>query len=134
MLNYGYAILASEITKSILINGLDPYCGFLHFDMDQRTSLTYDLIEDFRQQIVDKTVLNLINRRQVTNNDLDKRNNNKKKKKRKLIISKIQDKLHSTIKYDGEELTYIEIINKQSSNLVKSILNDEKFEGFNLHW
>ena len=134
MLNYGYAILASEITKSILINGLDPYCGFLHFDMDKRTSLTYDLIEDFRQQIVDKTLLNLINRRQVTKDDLDKRNNSIKLEKRKLIISKIQDKIHSTIKYNGEELTYGEIINKQSSNLVKTILNDEKFEGFNLHW
>ena len=33
MLNYGYAILASEITKSILLIGLDPYCGFLHYDI-----------------------------------------------------------------------------------------------------
>ena len=134
MLNYGYAILATEITKSILINGLDPYCGFLHFDMDNRTSLTYDLIEDFRQQLVDKTVLNLINRKQVTNNDLDKRNKSIKLEKRKLIISKIQEKLHSTIKYNDEEVTYSEIINKQSSNLVKTLLNDEKFKGFNLHW
>lgn len=134
MLNYGYAILASKITKSILINGLDPYCGFLHFDMDKRTSLTYDLIEDFRQQIVDKTVLNLISRRQVTDDDLDKRNNSIKLEKRKLIISKIQDKIHSTIKYGDEELTYQEIINKQTSDLVKTLLNDEKFEGFHLHW
>lgn len=29
MLNYGYAILASEITKNIVIKGLDPYCGIL---------------------------------------------------------------------------------------------------------
>lgn len=134
MLNYGYAILASEITKSILINGLDPYCGFLHFDMDKRTSLTYDLIEDFRQQIVDKTVLNLISRRQVTDDNLDKGNNSIKLEKRKLIISKIQDKIHSTIKYGDEELTYQEIINKQTSDLVKTLLNDEKFEGFHLHW
>ena len=134
MLNYGYAILATEITKSILINGLDPYCGFLHFDIDNRTSLTYDLIEDFRQQLVDKTVLNLINRKQVTNNDLDKRNKSIKLEKRKLIISKIQEKLHSTIKYNDEEVTYSEIINKQSANLVKTLLNDEKFKGFNLHW
>ena len=69
ILNYGYAILAGEITKSILLNGLDPYCGFLHFDRDNRTSLTYDLIEDFRQQIVDKTVINLINKKQITVND-----------------------------------------------------------------
>lgn len=134
MLNYGYTILASEITKSILTNGLDPYCGFLHFDMDKRTSLTYDLIEDFRQQIVDKTVIHLINRKRVTTNDLDKRNNSIKLEKRKLIVSKIQDKIHSTITYNGEELTYAEIINNQSNNLVKAILNEEKFKGFNLHW
>ena len=65
MLNYGYAILASEIAKSILANGLDPYCGFLHFDMYERASLTFDLIEPFKQQIVDKTVIALINRNKL---------------------------------------------------------------------
>ncbi|MCR5025993.1 MAG: CRISPR-associated endonuclease Cas1, partial [Methanobrevibacter sp.] len=77
MLNYGYTILASEITKSILLNGLDPYCGFLHYDMAKRTSLTFDLIEPFRQQIVDKSVISLINRKQVKIDDMDKRNNDK---------------------------------------------------------
>ena len=86
MLNYGYAILSSEITKSILVNGLDPYCGLLHFDMDNRTSLTFDLIEPFRQQIVDKTVISLVNRKQVTLEDMDKRNNTIKLKARKLIV------------------------------------------------
>ena len=61
MLNYGYAILESEVTKNILLSGLDPYCGFLHFDMPNRTSLTYDLMEEFRQQLVDKVVFTLIN-------------------------------------------------------------------------
>ena len=72
MLNYGYAILASEITKSILLNGLDPYFGFLHFDKNNRTSLTFDLIEPFRQQIVDKTIIGLVNRKQITLKDIDK--------------------------------------------------------------
>lgn len=134
MLNYGYAILAGEITKSILLNGLDPYCGFLHFDRDNRTSLTYDLIEDFRQQIVDKTVINLINKKQITVNDLDKRNNSLKLDKRKVIASKILDKINSTITYNGEELTYKDIINKQTSNLTKTVLDDEEFLGFSLHW
>ena len=134
MLNYGYAILAGEITKSILLNGLDPYCGFLHFDRDNRTSLTYDLIEDFRQQIVDKTVINLINKKQITVNDLDKRNNSIKLDKRKVIASKILDKINSTITYNGEELTYKDIINKQTSNLTKTILDDEEFLGFSFHW
>ena len=134
MLNYGYAILASEITKSILVNGLDPYCGFLHFDMYGRTSLTFDLIEPFRQQIVDKTVIGLVNRKQVTVDDLDKRNNTIKLEARKLIVEKILAKVYSTITYNDETLTYSDLIERQSQNIVNMLLDDGKFEGFYLRW
>ena len=134
MLNYGYAIHASEITKSILVNGLDPYCGFLHFDSKNRTSLTYDLIEPFRQQIVDKTVLGLINRKQVTVEDIDKRNNTIKLEARKLIIEKILAKIYSSVTYNDETLSYFDLIQRQSDNLVNVLLGDEKFEGFYLRW
>ena len=134
MLNYGYAILASEITKSILVNGLDPYCGFLHFDMMSRTSLAFDLIEPFRQQIVDKTVISLINRKQINLNDLDKRNNTIKLEARKLIAGKILSKIFSTITYDGETVSYADLIQKQSDDLVNVLLNGEKFNGFYIRW
>lgn len=134
MLNYGYAILASEITKSILVNGLDPYCGLLHFDMDNRTSLTFDLIEPFRQQIVDKTVISLINRKQVALDDMDKRNNTIKLEARKLIVEKILSKVFSTVTYGDETLSYSDLIVKQSENMVNSLLYGEKFKGFYLRW
>ena len=134
MLNYGYAILASEITKSILAKGLDPYCGFLHFDMLGRTSLTFDLIEPFRQQIVDKTVFSLINRKQVTLKDLDKRNNTIKLEARKLIAGKILSKIFSTITYEEETLNYADLIQKQSDDIVDVLLNGGKFNGFYLRW
>lgn len=134
MLNYGYAILASEITKSILVSGLDPYCGLLHFDMDNRTSLTFDLIEPFRQQIVDKTIISLVNRKQVTLEDMDKRNNTIKLNARKLIVEKILSKVYSTITYNDETVTYSELIVRQSENLVNSLLHGEKFNGFYLRW
>ena len=134
MLNYGYAILASEITKSILVNGLDPYCGFLHFDMYGRTSLTFDLIEPFRQQIVDKTVIGMINRKQVTADDLDKRNNTIKLEARKLIVEKILSKVYSTITYNEESVSYYDLIRRQSENLVNVLLDGGKFEGFYLRW
>ena len=134
MLNYGYAILASEITKSILLNGLDPYCGFVHFDRYGRTSLTFDLIEPFRQQIVDKSVIGLINRKQVTTDDLDLRNNTIKLEARKVIIEKILSKIHSTITYGYKAVTYSDLIRKQSEDLVKFLLDGEKFNGFYLRW
>ena len=134
MLNYGYAILANEITKTILRNGLDPYCGFLHYDMINRTSLTFDLIESFRQQIVDKTMISLVNRKQIKVSDIDKRNNLIKLEARKIIINKILDKIYSTITYNGKTLSYAQIMDLQTKNLVNTLLNDEKFNGFYITW
>lgn len=53
MLNYGYAILHSECIRAVEIAGLDVYAGFLHSDRSGRTSLPLDLMEEFRQQVVE---------------------------------------------------------------------------------
>lgn len=134
MLNYSYAILASEITKSILVNGLDPYCGFLHYDMDNRTSLTFDLIEPFRQQVVDKTVIALIKRKQVGLEDIDKRNNTLKLEARKIIVETILAKLYSTITYNKKSVSYADLIEKQTRDIVDVLLNGGEFKGFYLRW
>jgi CRISPR-associated endonuclease Cas1 len=44
-LNYTYACLASQCRQALLLEGLDPTCGFLHADKFGRDSLTYDLME-----------------------------------------------------------------------------------------
>lgn len=60
LLNYGYTVLAGEITKSIVGLGLDPYYSFYHKNHESFQSLTYDLVEPFRW-IVEKTVYRLGN-------------------------------------------------------------------------
>jgi len=102
--------------------------------MNRRTSLTFDLIEPFRQQIVDKTLIALINRKQVTIKDIDKRNNAIKLEARKKIVNNILSKTYSTVTYDGETVSYSDLMEKQTQNLVKTLLNGEKFNGFYLRW
>lgn len=65
LLNYGYGVLLSRIINSIILAGLDPYAGFLHVDRSGRPSLALDLIEEFRQPIVDHTVLKMIRLREI---------------------------------------------------------------------
>tara|TARA_B110000438_G_C15814838_1_gene651461 strand:- start:2776 stop:3843 length:1068 start_codon:yes stop_codon:yes gene_type:complete len=60
LLNYGYHVLSSEITKQIVGIGLDPYYSFYHKNHESFQSLTYDMIEPFRW-IVEKTVYRLGN-------------------------------------------------------------------------
>ncbi|MBQ6220309.1 MAG: CRISPR-associated endonuclease Cas1 [Methanosphaera sp.] len=134
MLNYGYSILASEITRIILQEKLDPYCGLLHSDLKGRTSLTYDLIEEFRQQITDKSVLSLINNRQIKIDDIDKRSNRLKIEARKVLAQKILDKINSQITYNDNLMTYQEIMQEQSRKLKDSIMNERDYRGFYLQW
>lgn len=48
LLNYGYAVLAGEISKFIHGIGLDPYYGFMHKNHTSFQSLVYDMMEPFR--------------------------------------------------------------------------------------
>ena len=134
MLNYGYAILASEIAKNIVTLGLDPYCGLLHADLKRRQSLIFDLIEEFRQQIVDKTVFKLINTNQINETNIDKRNNSLKLESRKLLAGEIMAKIHSDLTFENEKVTYAKIIENQTKKLVKSLLNNTEYSGFYLNW
>lgn len=131
MLNYGYAILASQITLSIVKSGLNPYIGILHSDLNNRTSLTFDVIEEFRQQIVDKSIFTLINNKQIKPYDFTE-DEKISLDKRRLIIEKIFNKLNSQIQYKNNYLTYDEIIDAQIKQLKNSILDDSKYFGFSL--
>ncbi len=58
--NYGYCVLAGEITKFVNGLGLDPYYGFYHKSHISFQALVYDLIEPFRW-LVDYSVYKLAN-------------------------------------------------------------------------
>ncbi len=62
LLNYGYSVLASDITKYVHAFGLDPYYGFNHKMSLGYMALVYDLIEPFRV-LVDSAVLEMANAR-----------------------------------------------------------------------
>ncbi|QLH08819.1 CRISPR-associated endonuclease Cas1 [Candidatus Nitrosotenuis sp. DW1] len=60
LLNYGYAVLAGEISKYVNGFGLDAYCGFYHKSHTGFQPLVYDLMEPFRW-LVEYTVYKLAN-------------------------------------------------------------------------
>ena len=60
LLNYGYSVLAGEISKYINGMGLDAYYGFYHKEQISFQPLVYDLIEPFRW-LVDYSAYRLAN-------------------------------------------------------------------------
>ena len=136
MLNYSYAILASEVLKSLHTSGLDPYAGFLHSDRYGRKSLVFDLMEEFRQQIVDKSVLKLINRNQIQKDDFELKEGMMyiHESCRKLLIKTILDKLNNEITFNGIKTSYIDLISIESKNIVNYLLYSKKYKTFYYRW
>jgi CRISPR-associated protein Cas1 len=66
LLSFLYSMLAHDTRSACEATGLDAAVGFLHRDRPGRPGLALDLMEEFRPFIVDRLVLSLINRRQVT--------------------------------------------------------------------
>ena len=56
MLNYGYAMLISQLRGQVIATGLDPSIGIAHGNSQNRIPLVYDLIEPLRP-IVDCVIL-----------------------------------------------------------------------------
>jgi CRISP-associated protein Cas1 len=61
-LNYGYGILMSQVWGAIMNAGLEPFAGLLHVDRSGKPSLVLDLIEEFRQPVVDRAILAWLNK------------------------------------------------------------------------
>ena len=59
LLNYGYALLESQVRIAIAEVGLDPTIGYLHVYRAGRNSFVYDLMESYRPR-VDREVLDLV--------------------------------------------------------------------------
>ena len=68
-LSFGYTILSSEVDSAVLGVGLLRGVGALHETGPSRAPLVYDLVEELRAPIVDRTVLRLVNRQQLAPED-----------------------------------------------------------------
>lgn len=61
-LNYGYGILYGHVWGAAMNAGLEPFAGFMHVDRSGKPSMVLDLVEEFRQPVVDRAILTWLNK------------------------------------------------------------------------
>lgn len=73
LLSFLYAMLLNDCVSAAQGVGLDPQVGFLHALRPGRPALGLDLMEELRPILADRLSLTLINRRQLNDQDFDRR-------------------------------------------------------------
>ena len=132
VLNYGYGILYSQVEQALVLAGLDPYGGFLHADRPGKPSLVLDLVEEFRQTVVDRTVIGLVNKRFAIEQDEDAR---LKEDTRKKLAEKIKERLESAEMYEKKRQTLRFILQNQARHLACFLRNErEQYNPFVAGW
>lgn len=71
LLSLGYTVLQGHITTAIAAAGLELYGGFLHSDRSGKPSLALDLLEEFRQPLVDRMVTRLLIKSEIKTEDFN---------------------------------------------------------------
>lgn len=130
LLNYGYGILYSHVWGAIVNAGLEPFAGFLHVDRPGKPSLVLDLIEEFRQPVVDRTVIAHIN----LGESIKMKNGMLEQETRKLIGSKIIERLEDHETFEGRKYKIRSIIQMQARNLSAFLSNRREYKPFRFKW
>ena len=69
LLSFAYTLLAADCKSALEAVGLDHAVGLYHKDRPGRPGLALDLMEEFRAPLADRTVLTLLNRKQLSARD-----------------------------------------------------------------
>lgn len=137
MLNYGYGILQGEVWRAVHFSGLDPFGGFLHADRPGKPSMVLDLMEEFRQQFVDKTVIAIISRRQVSPDDFEMKDGlcRMSDRARRLLLMHILQKTEDYIRYKGKKIRWCDLMVQKAREVAKYLRGEvREYEGFYLRW
>ncbi len=131
-LNYGYAVLRAQVRQAILLAGLEPTAGFLHADRPGKPSLTLDLIEEFRQPVVDRTLIGLVNRGFALDREEDGRLDGATRKR---IVEKIQERLASAEPYEGKRQPLRHILQQQARHIATFVRGERAaYTPFVMSW
>ncbi|MGC8734790.1 MAG: type I-B CRISPR-associated endonuclease Cas1b [bacterium] len=131
--SYLYSICLSEIYRT----HLDPRIGFLHSATYRKFSLNLDISEIFKPIIVDRVILNLINKKVISEDDFNEDlgitylNEDGKKK----FIKYLEERLNTTINLKKiNKVSYRRIIRMELYKIEKHLIGEEDFEAFVSDW
>ncbi|MDY0403682.1 CRISPR-associated endonuclease Cas1 [Sulfurovum sp.] len=126
-LNYGYAILYGRVHHHAVKAGLSVNISFLHALDHNKPTLIFDMIEEFRAFVVDRTIVAMINNQEPLKLDkeglLDR-------KSRQLIAKNVLERIGSFTRHKKASKKIDTIIEEQAYMLARAIRGVTTYKPF----
>ncbi len=130
LLNYGYGMLYRQVEGALILAGLDPFGGFLHVDRPGKLSLVYDFIEEFRQQVVDRVVVAMVNKGIA----IEMEEGRLSSATRRDFSERIRERLESRERFQGKKYKLRTIIQIQARRIATFLRREAKYRPFVGGW
>jgi CRISPR-associated protein Cas1 len=131
-LNYGYGILYGQVERALVLAGLDPYGGFIHADRPGKPSLVFDLIEEFRAVVVDRTIVGMATK--GVRLELDDKGR-LVEESRRAIVDKVLERLEAAERYERKRQPLRVILQSQARHIATFVRGDRAaYEPFTAGW
>jgi len=127
MLNYGYGILYQRVWQAVLMAGLNPQISFLHAFQEHKPTFVYDMIEEFRQALVDRPIFSLMTKgNRYKKLRIDPGSGLLDNFTKGLVIQAVLSRLATLIGFRGKKIRAEDVIQTQTRNLAGFIKGKKK--------
>lgn len=134
LLNYGHAILESEVRKAINAVGLDPAIGFLHELDESKEPLAYDM-QEFYRWLVDLSVIQLLEEKKLKKSDFIVTENyhiRLKEHTAKALMEKIRLNMNTKATFKNKNASYQTILYRNVQALANYVIGKSKTLSFDI--
>ena len=138
LISYVNSLIYTTVLCQIYQTQLNPTISYLHEPGVRRFSLCLDLAEIFKPLIGDRIIFSLLNKKQITEKSFTKQLNylHLTREGSEVIMHKLDEYLHKTIfhKELQKDISYKYLIRLEAYKLIKHILGEKEYEGFEIWW
>lgn len=138
LISYVNTLIYTKTLSEIYKTQLNPTISYLHQPGTRRFSLALDVSEVFKPIIADRLIFCLLNKNQITNKSFVNGLNGLQltDKASKIIVQELDSKLKETITHKElqKKVSYQFLIRLELYKLIKHILGEKEYKGFEMRW
>lgn len=131
LLNYGYGILYGRIWSAVINARLHPSVSFLHTPHSGKPTLVFDMVEEFRAPVVDRTIIALINRQEKMTLEQGKLSMDTRRR----LAEKVMERINTIENFRGQRIRVGDIMRLQAVNMAKYLKGEAKaYKPYLMKW